>query len=135
MVCVVWWVVYVGIAKTLEMEYARVCVSSTAGGIRDCHTELLSRSALRAAAGIRLTDNLTRAGLSRACYPPVRGGRKGGWEEGMDGGGREEEGKEDGREEGGAREGEWEGAGGREWVGLVGGVRDALVAVHLNRSG
>ena len=53
----------------------------------------------------------------------------------MDGGGREEEGKEDGREEGGAREGEWEGASGREGVGLVGGVRDALVAVHLNRSG
>ena len=53
----------------------------------------------------------------------------------MDGGGREEEGKEDGREEGGAREGGWEGAGGREWVGLVGGVRDALVVVHLNKSG
>ena len=46
----------------------------------------------------------------------------------MDGGGREEEGKEDGREEG-------EGAGGREWVRLVGSVRDALVVVHLNRSG
>ena len=37
--------------------------------------------------------------------------------------------------EGGGREGEWEVAGGREWVGLVGGVRDALVVVHLNRSG
>ena len=54
---------------------------------------------------------------------------------GRDGGGREEEGKEDGREEGGAREGEWEGAGGREWVRLVGSVRDALVVVHLNKSG
>ena len=37
--------------------------------------------------------------------------------------------------EGGGREGEWEVAGGREWVGLVGGVRDALVVVHLNKSG
>ena len=53
----------------------------------------------------------------------------------MDEGGRGEEGEKDGREEGGAREGEWEGAGGREWVRLVGSVRDALVVVHLNRSG
>ena len=53
----------------------------------------------------------------------------------MDGGEREEEGKEDGREEGEEREGEWDGAGGREWVRLVGSVRDALVVVHLNKSG
>ena len=31
-------------------------------GVRDCHTELLQRSALRAIAGIRFADNLTRRG-------------------------------------------------------------------------
>ena len=57
------------------------------------------------------------------------GGREG-WIEGEVGG------RERGRKGGKGWEGEeWEGAGGREWVGLVGGVRDALVVVHLNRSG
>ena len=72
-----------------------VCVEHR-GGVRDGHTELLSRRALRAAAGIRFTDNLTRGVLAEPAIP--RTGRDEGWVGGREGWrGREEEGRGNGR--------------------------------------